>query len=159
MAITKTKTGGARVTLNVRGGAVQQFSSAADASAVLSREIQKAVKTGRYRVCTWGEDKKPSVRALLRSDGSPVGISRISKPGRNGIQAAIYLAGNRSKLVRFVTVKRWEHLLPAFGQCVDFLVLHWSLDGRQRKTLSGSFAAFCKRYDLVEGRELTTAQD
>lgn len=148
MGITKTKTDGARVTLSARGSAIQRFTSAEDAEIVLSREIQKAVKTGCYRIAAWGSDERPSLRCLLRSDGSPVGISHISKPGRNGVQAAIYVEGNQSKLVRYVTVKQREHLRPAFGQCVDFLVEKWSLDVRQKRNLVMSFDAFCKRYGL-----------
>lgn len=153
MGISKTRSAkSARVTLRIGGSVVQRVVRSNDAAVNLELEVQKAVDTGLYRRAIWGACKVPSARALLRKDGSPVGISYISTPGRDGVQAAIYLSGNKSKLVRFVTVSQFDRLLPAFRRCVEFLVEKWSLNGRQKRTLVMSFESFCKRYKLKKSK-------
>lgn len=134
-----------RVALFVGEELVQRYVDEGQEDVTRAGIIAEAVATGRFRDGSWVKSGVPirAARALVRSDGSPVGITYVVHSERGG-QLVAKVDGKRSVM----TARTPEEIREAYAKAVGIQVKEYGLNDLQRSVLDGAFGAFCKGYSL-----------
>lgn len=137
-----------RVALHVGGKLQQQYVPESEAAQAKESLLAEAVGTGKFRPSTWAGS--PTAKAILKADGSPVGIGYQRPAHRRGMIIVKAKSEAGENVRRIITATTTEEIREGFKVAVDYLVGLYLLDEKHKATLLDSYPAFALRFGIED---------